>query len=291
MRSARGLAVVLVASWLGTPVATGQVQSPTGNLYGTALDSQEKAVPGVTVTLTGPGAAQTADSDATGDFHFLELSPGPYSLGSSGRGSRRRAGRDVVLPDVVLSIIMPVAGATEAVTSSATRDRDGPRQSRGRDGRDVRQEELETFPRHGIPGPSPAGARSSGRQHECGKGQPTGSPPSSARVRNPDQNRYNLDGVAISQGGVSPIFFDFDSFERIEVTTGGSDLSLATAGRERQPRDAARHEPASGLGARLLHRRCRVGRMGSRPAARSGKTSSGSGARIRAQRLSGHDRG
>jgi hypothetical protein len=36
--------------------------------------------------------------------------------------------------------------------------------------------------------------------------------------------------VGISVGGVSPLFFDFDAFEDIEVATGGSDLSLATPG-------------------------------------------------------------
>ncbi len=46
----------------------------------------------------------------------------------------------------------------------------------------------------------------------------------------PGQNSYNLNGVTISQGGVSPLYYDFDSFSSIEVTTGGSDPSLGTPG-------------------------------------------------------------
>ena len=62
------------------------------------------------------------------------------------------------------------------------------------------------------------GSVSPGQPGVTGKGAP------------PEQTSYNLDGVAISLGGVSPIFFDFDALSDIEVTTGGSDLSLATPG-------------------------------------------------------------
>ena len=67
----------------------------------------------------------------------------------------------------------------------------------------------------------------------------------------PDQNRYNLDGVAISLGGVSPIFFDFDALSDIEVTTGGSTF-VGDPRRDGQPRNPARHEPALGS-ARALY--------------------------------------
>ncbi len=230
MRSARGLAVVLLASWLVTHAATGQVPSPTGNLYGSALDSQERAIPAVTVTLTGPGAAQTADSDAKGDFHFLELSPGDYllRLERAGFETARRDVTIVVGRSVVLSITMPVAGATEAVTIRS----DAPMDPRTVEtGATFGQEELETTPTtrdpwafvRQVPGVlvdnMNAGRGRRARQTAfVGKGS------------NPDQNRYNLDGVAISQGGVSPIYYDFDSFESIEVTTGGSNPTLATAG-------------------------------------------------------------
>ena len=59
MRFARIPVATLGACFLAT-VATGQTISPTGNLYGTALDAQGKALQGVAVTLAGPGAAQAA---------------------------------------------------------------------------------------------------------------------------------------------------------------------------------------------------------------------------------------
>ena len=47
-----------------------------------------------------------------------------------------------------------------------------------------------------------------------------------------DQNVYNLDGVAVTDpaGGTPGLYFDFDSFENIEVATGGSDPSLSAPG-------------------------------------------------------------
>ena len=45
-----------------------------------------------------------------------------------------------------------------------------------------------------------------------------------------DQNTYNLDGVAVSLGGVTALYFDFDSLDGIGVITGESDPSLSAPG-------------------------------------------------------------
>jgi hypothetical protein len=48
-----------------------------------------------------------------------------------------------------------------------------------------------------------------------------------------DQNTYNLDGVAVTDmtnNGYTPIYFDFDSFNSIEIATGGTDPSLSSPG-------------------------------------------------------------
>jgi len=230
MRSPRAFALGLLTTWLLAVGGSAQTPSPTGNLYGTALDTQEKAVPGVSVTLTGPGAAHRSDSDAKGDFHFLELSPGSYSLRLE-RAGLETARRDVMIVvgrSVVLSITMPVAGATEAVTIRSDAPMD-PREVET--GATFSQEELETTPTtrdpwafvRQVPGVLVDNMN-------AGRGRRPRQTAFVGKGSNPDQNRYNLDGVAISQGGVSPIYYDFDSFESIEVTTGGSNPSLATAG-------------------------------------------------------------
>lgn len=52
----------------------------TGNLYGTAVDRQGGALPGVAVTLMGSGAVQVQVTDAYGQFRFLSLQPGSYRV-------------------------------------------------------------------------------------------------------------------------------------------------------------------------------------------------------------------
>ena len=54
-----------------------------------------------------------------------------------------------------------------------------------------------------------------------------------AKGAQPTDTMYNLDGVVITDttsGGASPSYFDFDSFDEINVTTGGGDLRVQTGG-------------------------------------------------------------
>ncbi len=207
--------------------AAGQTPSPTGNVYGTALDADGNFVPGVTVTLTGPGAAQTAETDRRGDFHFLDLSPGDYSVALERTGFQT-ARRDVTVVlggNAVLAFALPVAGVAEAVTVDAS-SLDSRKVETGATFDD---KELLAIPStrdpwaflRQVPGvvfPGQVVAPTTGRPSFVGKGS------------RPDQNNFNLDGVAISVGGRTPLLFDFDSFDSIEVATGGNDLALATPG-------------------------------------------------------------
>jgi hypothetical protein len=69
--------MLLLAALLSSSPAYAQLQ--TGNLYGTVTD-QGSALPGVTVTLAGLGAPQVQVTNAQGQFRFLGLSSGSYSL-------------------------------------------------------------------------------------------------------------------------------------------------------------------------------------------------------------------
>jgi hypothetical protein len=219
----------LLTTWLLAATVSGQTPSPTGNLFGTVLDPQGNALRGVTVTVAGPGAPQTANSDANGGFHFLDLSPGDYSV-TLERAGFETARRDVTvaLGNVVLSITLPVAGVAEAVTvSDETPSLDSRRVVTGAT---FGQKELEGIPTSRdpwaivrmVPGVLVEGVSNGGvtvgMPAFVGKGAPG------------SQNTFNFDGVGVSVGGITPFFYDFDSLSTIEVTTGGSDLSLATPG-------------------------------------------------------------
>src|SRR6266478_3559879 len=73
-----GIGILALAALLPAALASGQAS--TGNIYGRAVDEQGGALPGVSVTLTGPGAPLTSFTDARGEFRFLSLSVGSYSL-------------------------------------------------------------------------------------------------------------------------------------------------------------------------------------------------------------------
>ncbi|MEO8430279.1 MAG: TonB-dependent receptor [Acidobacteriota bacterium] len=231
MRFERASAVVLFSVWVMAARAAAQAPSPTGNLYGTALDAQGHSVIGVTVALTGSGAVQTAQTGANGDFHFLNLSPGAYAvrLDRTGFETVRRDVTVVLGKSSVISITMPVAGAVEDVTVHG--DAPALDNRKIQTGATFGQKELESIPTtrdpwailRQVPGVLIETVNVGGNPHArqplfVGKGA------------HPDQNSYNLDGVAISLGGISPLFFDFDSLSDIEVATGGSDPSLATPG-------------------------------------------------------------
>src|SRR6476646_2740597 len=73
-------AMVVAALGLLLPAIAAQGQASTGNLYGRVTDEQGGVLPGVSVTLSGQGAPQTTFTDSRGEFHFLNLSVGAYSL-------------------------------------------------------------------------------------------------------------------------------------------------------------------------------------------------------------------
>src|ERR1700687_3873309 len=60
---------------LATPLLA-QFGEAKGNLFGRVVDEQGGALPGVAVTLKGPGAPMNAATDARGEFRFLNLTPG-----------------------------------------------------------------------------------------------------------------------------------------------------------------------------------------------------------------------
>src|SRR5215212_1556657 len=79
----RAFTLAILCLVLAVPVLA-QIQ--TGNLYGTAVGPDGQPMPGVTVTLSGVGAPQTAVTDVQGRFRFLGLSPGLYAVESQLEG-------------------------------------------------------------------------------------------------------------------------------------------------------------------------------------------------------------
>jgi len=229
------MAVLTAALLISLLAVSGFAQFQTGNIYGKVQAKDGSVLPGVTVVLTGFGAPQTTVTDAAGNFRFLNLSPGAgYSLKAelAGYGTATRAGigvrvgsnSDVTLtlnPSVSESIVVTAEAPLLDVRKAGTAI-------------SVSKVELEKIPTSRDPwtilqqAPSVqvdrinVGGNQSGQQSVyVGKGTTA------------DQNTWNVDGVNITDMGAvgsSPLYFDFDSFEEMQVTTGGSDPRIMTPG-------------------------------------------------------------
>ena len=119
-RLGRLLGLAIAVGVLCTPVALAQYQ--TGNIFGTVSDNQGVRLPGVTITLSGVGATQVFVSDDQGEFRFLNLDPGRYTLkadlagfGTSTRTTDVNVGRNSSL-EVTLN---PAMEQTITVTAEA----------------------------------------------------------------------------------------------------------------------------------------------------------------------------
>ena len=210
-------------------------QLQTGNLYGTVLAPDGAPLAGVTVTLNGAGAPQTQTTDAQGKFHFLGLPPGAYSVQAEleGMATLRHDGLVVNVghnTDVALDMQI-----RETDTVTVVGDQPPMLDThRITIGNMVTAAELRSIPTSrdpwGVIQSTPGvltdrinvGGNESGQQSQYVGPGSAGS-----------QAVWSLDGVVItdmSALGSSPGYFDFDAFEEMQVTTGGSDASIPTGG-------------------------------------------------------------
>ncbi len=224
-----GSAFSFLALLLLAAPALAQFGEAKGNLYGRVLDENGGTLPGVTVTLKGPGAPVVQTTDARGEYRFLNLSPGRYtiSLALAGFSTVTRENVDINLganTQVTDTMKVSAVAATITVTGEApildTR--------KVQTGAQVTQEELRSIPTardpwvvlQSIPGVqidrvNVAGSESGQQSTFVSKGSSGGS--------------FTVDGVNftdLTALGASAGYYDFDSFQEIQVITGGSDPSI-----------------------------------------------------------------
>jgi hypothetical protein len=225
---------VLIAFTFGNP-AFGQIASKTGGIFGKVTDDQKNPLPGVVVTLESTLIpSQTATTGSTGGFRFANLPPGTYALNFSLEGFtevrqedvRVTVGSTVELITTLkpsLSEEFTVIGETPVVDSSKV----GNDSTFGR-------EFLEQVPNARDPWVilDQTPGIDNDRYNVAGSesGQQTGF---FARGASDSNNAYKIDGIDETDPiaiGASAQYFDFDSFEEIQVLSGGSDASIQTNG-------------------------------------------------------------
>jgi len=228
----RNITWLAVLTLLVATAAFGQAQS--GNIFGKVVDNQKAALPGVTVTLSGPGATQVFVTDSEGQFRFLSLSPGSYTLTAelSGFGS-------VVRSNVAVNIgrnSNVEMELTPALTQTITVTAETPLLDTRKTGTGatVTQVELEEVPTARDPWvilqqvPGVLMDRVNVGGNESGQQSTFVSKGADAQTAT-----FNVDGVNITDEaaqGSSTSYYDFGSFEEVQVSTGGTDPRVMTPG-------------------------------------------------------------
>ena len=226
-----GLALALVAALV--PAASAQIS--TGNIYGKVADEHAGVLPGSTITLTGANiGARTTTAGSNGEFRFLNLDPGTYTLGVAMAGFATMQRSLVVSAgvNVDVSFTAKVAGVAETVTVDAeTPVIDSKKMGTGTT---VSREELQMLPNsrdpwafmRAVPGVQIDRVNQSGTE----SGQQSGFV---GKGSSQTDAMWVLDGVVITDPGAvgsSPNYFDFDAFDEVAITTGGADVRVATGG-------------------------------------------------------------
>ena len=228
---ASALALALVAGL--APSAWAQIS--TGSIYGKVTDEQSAVLPGATATITGANiGARTTPIGANGEFRFLNLDPGTYTVSVALSGFATTQRTVIVNTGVNLEVpfVLKVASVAETVTVDAeTPVIDAKKMGTGTT---VTGDELEKLPNsrdpwafmRTVPGVqidrvNQAGSESGQQSGFIGKGS------------SQTDAMWVLDGVVITDPaavGASPTYFDFDAFDEVAITTGGADVRVATGG-------------------------------------------------------------
>jgi len=230
---AEAFAVFAIAALALTPALV--AQQLTGNIFGNVQDEQAARLVGATVTLSGIGAPQTVTTDQRGEFRFLNLSPGSYTIAFEQSGFSKVTKTDVqvaVGKNTEVSATLRLSTVETGVTVRGEAAILDPR--RVSTGATITQVELNEIPTardpwvilQTVPGVLTdtinVGGNQSGQQAAYyGKG---------AMGFN---NVWNLDGIGVTDlasTGAATTYYDFDSFEEMSVTTGGADITQMTPG-------------------------------------------------------------
>jgi hypothetical protein len=214
------------------PVAMGQVAK--GNIYGTVTDESGAVLPGAVATLTGELGTQNTVSDGTGKFRFLNMDHGNYIIRIELVGFVTQEREFILTSDVNVdfSFAMAIAGVEETITVTAETPvvdikKTGTEQT-------IQKDELEKIPSSRDPWAllrtvagvqvdrvNLAGSESGQQSNYQGKGA------------NDDNNTWSIDGINITDMaavGASPTYYTYDTFDEVNVTTGGSDITAPTGG-------------------------------------------------------------
>ncbi len=213
--------------------AFAQIQG--GSLSGTIKDEQGGVLPGVTVSAQGVDATQTFVTEATGEYRFLNLAPGPYKVTATLQGFTTIV-RDNIIISVGKSVDLPLALKIAQVAETITVSGETPVVDTKATGTatNFTADELTKIPTsrdpfalmRSVPGVLVdrvnIGGNETGQQSNF-----------ASKGTRPQDAVWTMDGINITDmaaTGASPSYYNYDNFEEIQVSTAGQDIKQPTGG-------------------------------------------------------------
>ncbi|MDW7760355.1 MAG: carboxypeptidase-like regulatory domain-containing protein [Acidobacteriota bacterium] len=212
-------------------------QQRTGNIYGQVVDSQGQGLPGVNITLTGRlTAPMDTVTSAEGRFRFLSLSPArDYVLKAELTGFQTKTEEGIIVnvgANASVTLVMEVGSLEEEITVTATTSVVDTKKTAVASF--VTNEVLQSLPSARDPWVIIQMAPAVQMDRENIGGSESGSQAQFTAHGNRDslQNQWSMDGAVITDvsSADSAIYYDFDSFEEMNITVGGSDVTTQTGG-------------------------------------------------------------
>jgi hypothetical protein len=232
----RRFAAVLAVAVLGFTAAA-SAQQQTGEIFGKVTDNTGAILPGVTVTLTGEALIQpqTAITSTSGSYQFPRIPIGTYTVKFELPGFKtmvREGIRVNVGFNADVTQQMEISTVQETVTVTGESPIVDTKQTGAKSTFDL--ETLQNIPSARDPWVmlerTPAIAMDRVNVGGSQSGQQSGYVSRGTMSTN---NKWAIDGVDItdmSATGASPIYYDFDMLQEMQVTTGGADASQQTGG-------------------------------------------------------------
>src|SRR6185503_4216488 len=236
MSGALGRAGMLVCLMLLPSAGSALAQVSMGEVFGKVTDGTGAVLPGVTVTLSGPALIQpqTTVTAESGGYRFPRIPIGTYTVAFELTGFKKNVREGIIIQagfNAEIDAKLEISTVQETVTVSGESPVVDTRSTTL--SASFSKDALETIPTardpwvilQQTPGMVMSGQNVGGNL----SGQQT----SFSAMGSSNNQQWTMDGAVVSDiasGNSSPTYYDFDSFEEINVTKGGSDASQQGAG-------------------------------------------------------------
>ena len=216
---------------------SGWAQVQSGDIFGRVTDTSGAVLPGVTVTLSGPALLQpmTAITAETGAFQFPRIPIGTYTVKFDLPGFKTLVREGIAVQigfNAQVNAQLEITAVQETVTVTGESPIVDTRSTSEQTTFDLEKLQsipsardpwvmLERTPGISVDRVNVGGTQSGQQSNYVSRGTGTGN------------NKWAIDGVDItdmSATGASPIYYDFDMLQEMQVTTGGADASQQTGG-------------------------------------------------------------